>query len=157
MARKAGKAKAAGKKKGGKKKSAAKKTPAKKSAVKKAKKAKKVAKKAAVAQVMLGAAAAPKPAAPPKPALPVDDEAKLFAVGKCVESILDAQHPTWTNDDKVSKYYNAITIIGVLTLVRKCLKPKYDFTIPQNFPAKCTSDTETIQQMKIDISDVTKP
>jgi hypothetical protein len=162
MAKKARRAKPASKKVG-KKSVARKKASVKKSAP--AKKAKKAAKKAAP----VGKAAAPAPAgfgpaalapavAPPPKAVQPHDPEILAAVGECVDKFMDdAPHPGWSNGDKVTKYkYSPVSIVGLLTTVQACLLPKFQFDIPNGFAKKCTSDTETILQMKIDISAATK-
>jgi hypothetical protein len=163
MAKKARNAKAAGKQKIGKKAALPKKASAKKPTP--AKKAKKAAKKARVlkaaapAPAGFGPAALAPAAAPPPPpkAVPPHDPEILAAVGECVDKFMDdAPHPGWSNGDKVTKFkYSPVSIVGLLTTVQACLLPKYQFTIPKNFAKKCTSDTETILQMKIDIRHAT--
>jgi hypothetical protein len=167
MAKKARRSKASSKRKVGKAK-AQKKPPSSKKASRKAQAAR--AKKAAKKMVRSPNAAAPPPALvhamslAPAPAAPLAKPAQLHdpeilaAVGECVDKFMDnAPHPGWSNDDKVTKFkYTPVSIVGPLTIVQACLLPTYQFIIPKGFAKKCTSDTETILQMKFDISMATK-
>jgi len=158
MVKKARKTKAASKK-ASKKSAARKKASAKKSApAKEAKKAAKKAvrvRKAAAPSPALGGAMALAPAAAPKPAALADP--KNGAVNSCVNSLMDAARPGWSDNGKMDAdyQYNKHSMRAFLSTIKGCLQGKH-YTLNMNddaFVAACVS--AAVYQLKLLIYDKT--
>ena len=156
MAKKSGKAKAAGKKsrsttktrkaKAGKK-AAAKKLSAKKRAPKKkAAKKVRVRKAAAPLATHFETALAPAPTVAPRRAVPRPAalaDPKNGAVNSCVNALMNAARPGWTDNGKMDAdyQYNNHSMRAFLSTIKDCLQAKH-FTLNMNdddFVNKCVS------------------